>query len=168
MKFKLIFLKTTIVFFLIISSLTQAGADEKKQEPTNIRADSMKVVQNENITIFSGNVNVVKGKTIIDCEKLIVHHKNSDSVNSTPDRNSFKSIEAKGKVRIQMEDKRAKAENAIFNSDKEILILTGGRPEIIDSGNKISGDSITYFIKTGIMEVEKNSDSQVEATFINE
>ncbi|MGE4518149.1 MAG: lipopolysaccharide transport periplasmic protein LptA [Desulfobacteraceae bacterium] len=166
MKFKSILLIAALIFFTGFS-FVQAQA-EKKTEPTNIKADSMKVIQDKNITVFSGNVNVVNGKTIINCEELVVHHKKSDSAGTSPDRNSFESIEAKGNVRIRMEEKRARAENAVFYSDKEILILTGGRPEIMDSGNKISGDSITYFIKTGVMEVEKKSGSQVEATFTNE
>lgn len=166
MSFKKIVLKTLIILF-VLSSVC-AGQPEKKSEPVNIKADSMKLIQEKNISVFSGNVTVIKGKTTITCNELIVHYKNSQSDNKNPDRNSFDTIEAKGDVRIQMDDKKAKAEKAVFHSEDEILVLSGGRPEIIELGNKITGDTITYFIKTGVMEFGTSSSSQVEATFTNE
>jgi lipopolysaccharide export system protein LptA len=169
MKFKLIF-KTAIFIIFFISASVNAQTEQKaeKSEPTNIKADSMKVIQEKNITVFSGNVHVVRGKTIINCDELTVHHKKTQDKNPTPGKNSFESIEASGNVKIKMEEKTAQAEKAVYHSKEEILVLSGGRPEINDSGNKITGDSITYHINTGIMEVEKKSGSQVEATFTNE
>ncbi|MCB9482187.1 MAG: lipopolysaccharide transport periplasmic protein LptA [Desulfobacteraceae bacterium] len=161
------FAAALLIIFFFSCSVCMAET-EKKSEPINIRADSMKIIQDKNITVFTGNVKVTKGKTLISCNELIVHYKTSENVNSSPDRNSFDTIEAKGDVRVQMDDKKAKAENAVFDSKNEILVLSGGRPEIIDGDNKISGDTITYFIKTGVMEASRKTGSQVEVTFTNE
>jgi len=166
MTFKNITATVLIIFFFSCSVCL--GETEKKSEPINIKADSMKIIQDKNITVFTGNVKVIKGKTLISCNELIVHYKASKNVNSGPDRNSFDTIEAKGDVRVQMDNKQAKAEKAVFDSKSEVLILSGGRPEIIDGGDRISSDTITYYMKTGVMEANRKTGSQVEVTFTNE
>jgi|AntRauTorckE6833_2_1112554.scaffolds.fasta_scaffold139594_1 lipopolysaccharide transport protein LptA len=151
------------IFALILfSSITVSAQDAEKNNSVNITSDSMKLYSDKNMTVFKGNVKAVQNKTVITADSLTVFHKKTEDDTS---ENSFEKIEASGNVEIKMEDKYAKSENAVYLANEQKLILTGNRPVIVDGKNKITGDKITYFIDTGVMEAEQESDNQVEATF---
>ncbi|MGM0417909.1 MAG: lipopolysaccharide transport periplasmic protein LptA [Thermodesulfobacteriota bacterium] len=148
--------------FILLSSVSLSAQEAEKNDSINITSDSMKLYSDKNMTVFKGNVKAIQNETVITADSLNVFHKKSEDKNS---KNSFEKIEASGNVEIKMEDKYAKSEKAVYLAKEEKLILTGNRPVIEDGENKITGDKITYFINTGVMEAEQDSDKQVEATF---
>lgn len=164
---KKIFTGFIIAIAIIFNTQSVFAAEIVNNAKINIQADEAITYPDKKILIFSGNVKAVRGDTLITAKKLTIFYKDAKSMNKNLEASSFEKIEAFGDVVITMEDKIAKSEKAIFLPTDQKLILSGNRPTIQDTENKIEGDIITYFMKTGGMEIKHGSGKQVEATFTN-
>ncbi len=103
---------------------------------------------------------MVQEELVVHSDLMIVHFKEKNAASAT-DRPSQASesgkeirfIEAKGNVKIAKGESRAKCERAIYDKQKEIVILRGS-PVAWQGGTRISGPKMTMFLNENRSVVE--------------
>ena len=128
-----------------------------RNQPIEITARQLEVLQLQRQSIFTGDVVVKRGEMTLNAEKLIIYLQQSgDEV----DR-----LEAIGKVRIVELDRTATAEKAIFHQQEEVLVLTGNAV-VVDGLNTISGDEMTLFMKEDRIVIKGSEKNRVKAVIV--
>lgn len=92
-------------------------------EPIQIEADRLEVVDGQGVAMFDGNVSVVQGTTILKTRKLKVWY-DRETQTDNPGGNVRK-IEATGKVAVRSGDQQASADNAVVDMRAQIATLSG-------------------------------------------
>ncbi len=117
-----------------ISAQNFSGAFEGMQDsdkPIQISADRLEVKDKKGTAVFSGNVEVVQGTTILKAKRMKVTYTRGDK---TPDGN-LKYIEATGEIAVRSGDQKATAERGDFNMLKQTVKLSGN--VIISQGSNL-------------------------------
>lgn len=116
------------LLFLTISVQAQSfgGAFEgmaNSDDPIQIEADRLEVMDEQGIAMFDGNVSVVQGSTLLKTRKLKVYYLREGG-SSQPGGN-VRRIEASGKVAVRSGDQMASADTATVDMQKQIATLSG-------------------------------------------
>ncbi len=69
-------------------------------------------------------------------------------------KTSVKKIIASGNVNIELEGKTAKCDQAVYLTNSNSLVLTGGEPRVQIGNNYITGNKITLYQDTGQVIVD--------------
>ena len=116
---------------------------------------------------FIGNVKAIQDGTVITSDRLKIFfkkniaNKGSLSVNEE----SIHKIVAKGTVEIKFDNKVATAQQAVYNTETKVLVLSGNNSKIISEKDSISGEKITFYRIDGRINVESGNKERVEAVF---
>ncbi len=126
------------------------GFSKKNNQPINIEADSLEVLDDKKIAVFSGNVKVKQGGFRLIAKKLKVTYSGGTSAKGKASRPSgIKRIDASGKVAITTPDKQtATADWAKFDVLAKIVTI-GGNVVLSQSGNVMKGDTLVIDLNTG-------------------
>lgn len=137
------------------------------KEQIKISADTLDADNRKQTFVFSGNVKVVQGTTVITSEKLKVWYKSDSGEQAvTQDGSSrIRDIEASGNVVILFDGRTAKSDKAFYSADNETLTLIGDNATIVDGKNTIRGSKITLYRAKDRITVEGSSKGRVEAVF---
>ena len=117
-----------VLAILPVSALAQSfgGAFEgmsNSKEPIQIEADRLEVQDGQGMAVFTGNVSVVQGTTILKTTNLKVWYSREEKTNA-PGGN-VKKIEATGKVAVRSADQRATADKAVVDMTAQVATLSG-------------------------------------------
>jgi lipopolysaccharide export system protein LptA len=111
------------------SAQSFSGAFEgmsQSDEPIQIEADRLEVMDDQGIAIFDGNVAVVQGTTLMKTKKLKVYYlRESEGGGTTGPGGNVKKIEATGKVAVRSGDQNATSDTATVDMQAQIAILNG-------------------------------------------
>ncbi len=120
-------------------------------EPIQIEADSLEIVDNQNTALLTGNVSVVQGTTILKARSIKVYYlRENEGENS---KSGIRKIEANGKVAVRSQDNYASADEAVVDMLTEIVTMTGN--VYISQGNNIAnGCTLTVNLKTSVSEIK--------------
>ncbi len=146
------------------AALGNLGTDSK--EPIKIDADKLDVLDKESKAIFSGNVVAVQGKTTIRCAKMTILYDNrtqpgapGDGAASRPATpragaaaggdGGIKRLDCDGPVTVTSEDQVATSQRAVFDREKEQVVMTG-TVALAKGPNVQRGERLVYNTKTGI------------------
>jgi len=137
------------------------------KEQIQISADTLDVDNRKQTFVFSGNVKVTQGTTVITSDKFKVWYKSdSGEQAATQEGNSrIRDIEASGNVVILFDGRTAKSDKALYSADNETLTLSGDNATIVDGKNTIRGSKITLYRAKDRITVEGSSKGRVEAVF---
>jgi lipopolysaccharide export system protein LptA len=72
-------------------------------------------------------------------------------------------VVANGNVKVQLEDKLAETQEAVYTTSDRILILTGEDSKLISGQDSITGSKITFYRDSGRVKVESSGKKSVEA-----
>ncbi len=122
-------------------------------EPVQIESDKLEVRENEHIAIFTGNVAVVQGPTILKAGKLVVHYAN-DGGSATTGSAAIERLEVSEKVYVKSDQQVATGDNASFEMKTEILVLTGKQVVLSEGQNVATGCKLTVQMKSGEARLE--------------
>ncbi len=117
-------------------------------EPIQIESDRLEVRDNEHRAIFSGNVSVIQGKTVLKSGRMIVHYA-KDGGSVTTGSSDIDRLEVDGKVYVKSDDQVATGDKGTFDMKSEILVLTGKKVVLSEGDNVIVGCKLTVQMKTG-------------------
>lgn len=95
----------------------------ESDEPIQIEADRLEVMDESGVAMFDGNVSVVQGTTLLKARQLKVFYLR-ESGSQQPGGNVRK-IEASGKVAVRSGDQTASADSASVDMQSQIAILSG-------------------------------------------
>jgi len=144
-----IFPTAIIIVFLLSSPIVAqdfSGAFEGMQdsdEPIQISSNKLEVKDKQGTAVFTGNVEVIQGATILNAKRMKVSYSRGSK---TPNGN-LRSIEATGKITVRSGDQKVSADRGDFNMLKQTVKLTGN--VIITQGtNVVSGCVLEVNLKT--------------------
>ena len=116
---------------------------------------------------FIGNVKAAQEETVISSDRLKIFYK-KNIANKGPlsvSEESIHKIVAKGNVEIKFDNRVATAQQAVYNTETKVLVLSGNNSKIISEKDSISGEKITFYRIDGRINVESGNKKQVEAVF---
>ena len=120
-------------------------------EPIQIEADRLEIIDNENTARLTGNVNVVQGSTILKAGKLTVYYLKGNNRNANS--NGIRKIVASGKVAVRSQDNRATADSASVDMVTDIVTLSGN--VFISQGNNVAkGCEVTVNLRTNVSKIK--------------
>ncbi len=138
-----------------------SGFKSGGKEPIQIEADHLKVYDDKAIAIFTGNVKVVQGGSLLKSGKLKVFYEKSGKKNSGAGSqgNSIKRLEVSGTVYVSSDGNKATSDSGSFNMKTEDVVLKGS--VVLTQGKSImTGCLFRANLKTGIATMESNCNNK--------
>jgi lipopolysaccharide export system protein LptA len=131
--------------------------------PIHIVADRLITHNDSRSAEFIGRVKVEQGKTTINADRLKLIYKTGGSERNAMGADSIDSIEAIGNVRIEMDDRVAESQRAVYTAAEGKLVLTGPGARLTTGPNIIEGSTITFYRENGRVEMIGDEDNPVKA-----
>jgi len=144
------------------------GPDAAAQkEKIHIVADVLTSNSEARFAEFTGNVRATQGDTVITSDRLKIFYTEglAESKGSSSGEGAINKIVASGNVKISFDNRVATAQEAVYNSESKILVLSGPQSKIVSGTDSITGEKITYNRSDGRITVEGGRNSRVEAVF---
>jgi lipopolysaccharide export system protein LptA len=154
------------------------GFSQNRDQPIQIEAASLEMVDKKKEATFSGNVKVVQGDTTMTSKTLVVFYeggstapananastsakpaKGASMQSATPGpggASSIKRLEAHGNVMVTQKDQVVTGETAVFDPKSNLITMQGG-VVLTQCKNVMRGDRLTVDMTTGVSRVESSS-----------
>ena len=155
-------IKTLIILGSLLSSIgfatssfaQSAGSAFKgvgnNNEPIQIEADKLEIVDDENTALLTGNVSVVQGETLMRATRIKVFYERAGEKGKT--KSGIRQIEASGKVAVRSGENKVSADKATINMISETVLMTGN-VIVSQTGNVLSACKVTVNLKTNVSNV---------------
>ncbi|MBD1401640.1 lipopolysaccharide transport periplasmic protein LptA [Pelovirga terrestris] len=127
-------------------------------QPLEITSNQLEVFQQEQKSVFSGDVVAQQGEMTLYTDQLTVIFDGQNDVSR---------VEAIGRVRIEEPLRHARGNQAVFDRAADTLILSGNA-EVVQGENRIAGDEITLFIGQNRSLVRSTDSGRVRAVILPE
>ena len=158
------------------------GFSQNRDQPIQIEAAALEMIDKKKEATFSGNVKVVQGDTTMTSKKLVVFYDSSQSAGATPQpgqsqkaapkpaqaapmqsatpgpggSSSIRRLEARGSVVVTQKDQVVTGETAVFETKTNLITMVGG--VVLTQGkNVLRGDRLMVDMTTGVSRVESES-----------
>jgi lipopolysaccharide export system protein LptA len=158
------------------------GFSQNRDEPIQIEAASLEMVDKKKEATFTGNVKVVQGDTTMRSKILVVFYDNntptqpdgSSAAASAPapakppiksatpgpgGSSSIRRLEAKGSVVVTQKDQVVTGDKAVFDTKTNLVTMIGGSAGVVltQGKNVLRGDRLVVDMTTGVSRVESDS-----------
>jgi lipopolysaccharide export system protein LptA len=162
------------------------GFSQNRDQPIQIEAAALEMIDKKKEATFSGNVKVVQGDTTMTSKSLVVFYdsgpapapatpapaapkgsKSGSMQSATPGpggSSSIRRLEAKGSVVVTQKDQVVTGETAIFDTRANLITMVGG-VVLTQCKNVLRGDRLKVDMTTGVSRVESDS-GKVQGMFI--
>lgn len=125
-----------------------------EKKPVDVVADTMEGLEKGKIIVFKGNV-IAKQVDLYLFSDMLTAYINEET-------NEIDRAKAEGNVKIVKLDRTATCKEAFFYNDKGEIILQGD--VVVFSGNdRVSGNTVTYYINEDRVHVEGEKDKRAKA-----
>ena len=116
---------------------------QDSNKPIQIEADRLEVKDKQGVALFTGNVHVVQGATVLEAARMkVIYTKGGKGTNG-----NLKTLEASGTIVVRSGDQTVTADKGQFNMIKQTVKLTGD--VVITQGeNVISGCILDVDLET--------------------
>ena len=153
----------------VFLSYTLLSAEETAVKGIHIITDQAIVDSKAKYTEFSGNVKLTINDTQIAADWIKVTFRGDFKKISkiSIDEKAIDTINAKGNVRIQMNDMVANTQEAVYSSSEDTFILTGEKTTISSGSDTIVSDRVTINMTDQTFKAESTGKTPVEAIFYN-
>lgn len=122
-------------------------------EPIQIESDHLEVRENDGIAIFTGNVAVVQGPTLMRSGKMTVYYDRASGSAATGSA-EIDRIEVEGKVYVRSDNQVATGDRGSFDMKSEVLVLTGSEVVLSEGDNVVVGCRLTVQMATGLSTLD--------------
>jgi lipopolysaccharide export system protein LptA len=136
------------------ASDTFSGMKLSGDKPIQIESDKLEVHDKDNTAVFTGNVNVVQGTTLLKAGRMVVHYIKGSSGTVTGGSGNIKSIEVDGKVYVKSDDQIATGDHGTFDMQSQVLVLEGDEVVLTQGDNVVMGCKLTANLKTGLSKLD--------------
>lgn len=149
------------------------GFGSNSKEPIKVDANSLEVFDKESRAVYTGDVVVVQGQTIMRCSTMVVFYAQARGNNSAPatpappgqsGQTSIRQIDCAGPVSLLSGTQSATSEKLVYEAEKDIVTLTG-KVVIADCENVQRGERAVYDVKTGRATVDAGPRGRVQGVF---
>jgi len=144
------------------------GFGTNKDQPVQIEAASLEVRDKDKMAVFTGNVVVTQGDTVMKCKELRVYYDQDEAKDGTKagtmkaakpgpgGRQSIRRLEALGGVIVTTKDQTATGAKGVFEMKTNTVTLSGG--VVIAQGNNVlRGERLVVDLTTNFAKVEAGS-----------
>ncbi|MEW9807430.1 LptA/OstA family protein [Mesorhizobium marinum] len=122
-------------------------------EPIEIESDKLEVREAENKAIFTGNVSVTQGPTILKSGVMTVFYA-KDGGSAATGSSNIDRLEVDGKVYVRSANQIATGDRGVFDMKTEVLVLSGGEVVLSEGNNVLRGCKLTVQMKSGRAQVD--------------
>jgi lipopolysaccharide export system protein LptA len=143
------------------------GFARNKDEPVQIEAAALEVRDKEKMAVFTGNVVVTQGDTVMKCKELRVYYDQDEPKTGSAakggtmkaaqpgpgGRQSIRRLEARGGVVVTSKDQTATGATGIFEMKTNTITLSGG-VVITQGANILKGERLVVDLRTNFAKVE--------------
>jgi lipopolysaccharide export system protein LptA len=134
------------------SSVPLAGLKLSGDEPIQIESDRLEVRDQDNRAIFTGNVSVVQGESLLKAGRMIVYYmKNGSAAAGTT---AIDHLEFSETVYLQSKDQVATGDHGTFDMKTSIFTLTGKQVVLTQGENVLVGCKLVANTKAGTARVD--------------
>jgi len=123
-------------------------------QPIQIESDRLEVQQDQSRAVFSGNVSVVQGTTMMKSGRMVVHYAKGAAGSATTGSAPIERLEVDGKVYVKSDKQVATGDRGSFDMKSEVLVLTGKEVVLSEGDNVIVGCRLTVRMKTGQAQLD--------------
>ncbi len=127
-------------------------------EPIQIESDKLEVREEDNLAVFTGNVSVTQGPTLLKAGRMTVHYA-KDGGSAATGSSNIESLEVDGKVYVKSDNQVATGDSGVFDMKTEVLVMSGDKVVLSEGSNVLTGCKLTVQMKTGRAQVEGCSKS---------
>ncbi|MCB1436113.1 MAG: LPS ABC transporter substrate-binding protein LptA [Rhodobiaceae bacterium] len=142
-----------------------SGFSSTSDQPIDIASDTLEVRDNEKVAIFSGNVNVVQGETVMKTKTLKVSYEGG--AGGSDDR-KISRLEALGRVIVQTKDQTVTGSRALFDMRSKLITVEGD--VVLSQGkNVLRGSRLVIDLNAGASRLESpngGSGGRVTGSFV--
>jgi lipopolysaccharide export system protein LptA len=158
------------------------GFSQNRDQPIQIEAAALEMIDKKKEATFSGNVKVVQGDTTMTSKKLVVFYDASQPAAAAPPpgqkaasksaiaasapmqsatpgpggSSSIRRLEARGSVVVTQKDQVVTGETAVFETKTNLITMVGG--VVLTQGkNVLRGDRLMVDMTTGVSRVESDN-----------
>lgn len=147
-----------------------SGLSKNSKDPINIEADALEVFDKEGKAVYSGNVIVTQGETVMKAKKMQIFYIRSEEGQAAPAEGetgtSIKRVEAEGEVIILEKDQIATGEKGIYEAATDIMTMTGN-VTLSKGQNVTKGQKLVYNLGTGVATVDAGGTGRVSSSFVS-
>ncbi|MBB2972145.1 LptA/OstA family protein [Mesorhizobium sp. RMAD-H1] len=130
------------------------------KEPVQINADRLEMRDKEGIAIFTGNVSVVQGQTVLKSGKMTVYYARSGENNGSQQAQpqaaagglgaaGIDHLEVSGKVYLKSGTQIATGDSGTYDAKTQTMTLQGKKVVLSDGDNVATGCKLTANTGTG-------------------
>jgi lipopolysaccharide export system protein LptA len=153
------------------------GFSQNKDKPVQIEAQQLDVRDKDKVAVFSGNVVVTQGDTIMKCKTLHVFYDQDEPKAGAPKmkaaqpgpggRQAIKRLEARGGVVVIQKEQTATGETGIFEMKSNTVTLVGGKDGVVinQGANVLRGERLVVDLTTSYARVESGKGKTVQGIF---
>ncbi|TIQ87502.1 MAG: LPS ABC transporter substrate-binding protein LptA [Mesorhizobium sp.] len=146
-----------------------SGLKLSGDKPIQIESDKLEVRQADSVAVFTGNVNVVQGPTLLKAGKMTVYYvKDADAAAkgeqaakggqaagaAMTGSADIDRLEVANKVYIKSDDQVATGDSGTFDMKTEVLVLSGSKVVLSQGDNVLVGCKLTVQMKSGLAQVD--------------
>jgi lipopolysaccharide export system protein LptA len=134
-------------------------------EPIEIASDKLEVKETENIAIFTGNVAVTQGPTVLRSGRMTVYYA-KDGGSAATGSAGIDRLEVDGKVYVKSDNQVATGDAGTFDMKSETLVLSGKEVVLSEGPNVLSGCKLTVQMKTGQAKIDPCKSGRVTVKIV--
>ena len=135
------------------SGARMSGLKLSNDQPIQIESDKLEVQQEQNVAIFTGNVNVVQGTTLMKAGKMTVYYIKGAGSATTGSAN-IDHLEVDHKVYIKTDTQVATGDRGTFDMKSQVFTLSGKKVVLSEGSNVLVGCKLTVQMDTGLAQVD--------------
>jgi len=117
------------------------------ENPVFVDCDRGRMEGSSQRFVCTGHVKMVRNTTTLTCDRSIGHYLGKDATEITR-------LECFGNVVAVDGDRWARGDHADYDTQKEVLVLTGN-PEARQGTNTMKGERVVFYVDTDLIEVER-------------
>ncbi|CAB1057846.1 hypothetical protein D1BOALGB6SA_2601 [Olavius sp. associated proteobacterium Delta 1] len=175
-KFRILSLWLFALLAVALTAGVAVAADESKtaapdknaeDQPILIEADQLISNNEEKYAEFIGNVKATQADFVITSDKLRIYYEGellNAEEKSDKDEEMLKKIVASGNVKIRSDQYNADTENAEYDTQTMMIVLTGENSKVFSGKSSVTGSKIVLYRKEGRFKVLGGKKKRVEAT----
>ncbi len=147
----------------------QAGQQTGQQQPTDITADNLEILDEKNLIIFTGNVRASRGDTRLRADRLEVYTekasgKDGAQGNGGEGGTKMRRWVATGNVRIIKGDMTITGNRADMDVPRDVVTVTGN-VVVRQRGSTIRGAKLVANLKTNVTRIIAGKKRRVHGVF---
>jgi lipopolysaccharide export system protein LptA len=149
-------LPACLVSLLLLSAAAAAAqgllGKRDGDQPIEINADSLEVLERERVAIFRGNVDALQGRIRLKADELKVHYKGGAEGGGSL-TGAITRIDAAGGVFLSSPTETAQGDRGIYLVERREITLSG-KVVLTKGENVIRGQSLVMNMDTGYSKIE--------------